>query len=358
MRRRDILSAGALGAAGAGLCAPALAQGAASEVRWRLSSGFPKSLDILSGAAESFARLVAETTNGRFRIEVLPAADGQGIEAVASGALDATHTAASAAAEDPAFALATAVPFGLNARQQTAWWLQGGALDLFNEIFAKRRLHALPGGNTGAQMGGWFRSEVRSVADLRGLRLRSAGLGGQVLGRLGASVQAAPGTELQARLAAKTLDAAEWIGPYDDERLGLHKAAPFYYYPGFSEGAAMLHFLFNAGRWAALSAGDRAVLRAAAASVHGEVQAKYDACNPGALRRLVGAGAQLKPFPQDVMEAALRATNEVCDGIAEANADFKRAYEALKAFRNEEYLWFQVAEYTYDNFMIRARARG
>ncbi|KMO34354.1 ABC transporter substrate-binding protein [Methylobacterium variabile] len=361
MKRRDILTAGVGLAGTAALAAPAVAQGA-PELRWRLQSAFPRNLDALYGAAELFARLVAEATDNRFQIEVTAAPAGESaalLDAVGSGSLEMAYSAAYyEVGRDPTYALATAAPFGLNARQQNAWMLQGGALDLFNEIFSKNRLYALPGGNTGTQMGGWFRREVKTVADLQGLRFRIAGLGAQVLAKLGVATQTLPGADLYAALEGKTLDAAEWIGPYDDEKLGLNKVAPFYYYPGFWEGGAMLHFWFNAQKWAELPKAYRAIAQGAAASVNGDLQAKYDARNPAALRRLVGGGAQLRPFPQEVMEAALKAANEIYADLSAKNPDFKRAYDALKTFRNEEYLWFQVAEYTYDNFMIRARARG
>ncbi|MGU3540893.1 TRAP transporter substrate-binding protein [Methylobacterium sp. A54F] len=361
LKRRALLTAG-LGAATAGLAAPARAQ-SAPELRWRLSSAYPKTLDILFGAAESLSRLVAEATDGRFQIQPLGAGEALApeamIDAVGAGGIEMGHGPATLAmAKDPAFVLATALPFGLNARGQSAWWQAGGAAELFGEIFARNGLASLPGGNTGAQMGGWFRREVKALSDLQGLKIRIAGLGGQVLGRLGAAPQAIPGPEIYGALESRKIDAAEWIGPYDDEKLGLQKVAPVYHYPGFWEGGAMLHFWINAERWKALPKAYRAILQAAAAQVSAEVQARYDARNPQALRRLVAGGAQLRPFPQDVMEAALKQANELYGEIAAKNADFRRVHDALKTFRNEEYLWFQVAEYTYDNFMIRARARG
>ncbi|MDO9427372.1 MAG: ABC transporter substrate-binding protein [Methylobacterium sp.] len=358
--RRALLAAGLGGAAA--VAAPALAQ-TAPELRWRLACAYPKTLDILFGGAETLARLVAEATDGRFQIAVQAPGEpvpGSGVlDAVAARTVEMGYASATQGlAKDPTFALAAAVPFGLNARGQGAWWLDGGAADLFGEIFARNGLVALPAGNTGAQMGGWFRKEVKTVADLQGLKLRIAGLGGQVLAKLGAVPQATPGPEIYAAFEARTLDAAEWIGPYDDEKLGLQKVAPIYHYPGFWEGGALEHVWFNAEAWKALPRSYQAILRAAAAQVHAEVQARYDARNPKALRRLVAAGAQLRPFPQDVMEAALKAATDVYAEIAAKNPDFKRIYEAMRTFRNEEYLWFQVAEYTYDNFMIRARARG
>ncbi|MGY2048472.1 TRAP transporter substrate-binding protein [Methylobacterium sp. JK268] len=358
MKRRDLLTAG-LGMAGAGLAAPARAEGA-PEIRWHLHVAFPRNLDALYGAAELFARLVGEATDGRFQIEVAAAPAGTDIlDAVGAGSVDMAYGPATAGANrDPVFALATAFPFGLNARQQNAWMLEGGGLDLVNEIFARAKLTALPGGNTGTQMGGWFRKEIKTVADLQGLRFRITGLGAQVLAKLGAAPQALAGPDIAGAFEAKTLDAAEWIGPYDDEKLGLNKVAPYYYYPGFWEGGAMMHFWFSAQKWGELPKSYRVIAQNAAAQAGADLQAKYDARNPAALRALVRAGAQLKPFPQDVMEAAFKAANEIYADLSGKSADFKRVYEALRGFRNDAYLWFQVAEYTYDNFMIRARARG
>jgi len=358
--RRALLAAGVGGAAA--VAAPAIAQGA-PELRWRLACAYPKSLDILFGGAETLARLVAEATDARFQIAVQAPGEpvpGDGVlDAVAARTVEMGYASATQGVpKDPTFALAAAVPFGLNARGQSAWWLDGGASELFAEIFSRNGLVALPAGNTGAQMGGWFRKEVKAVADLQGLKVRIAGLGAQVLAKLGAVPQATPGPQIYAALEAKTLDAAEWIGPVDDEKLGLQKVAPIYHYPGFWEGGALHHAWFNAEAWASLPKAYQVILRAAAAQVHAEVQARYDARNPKALRRLVAAGAQLRPFPQDVMEAALKAATDVYAEISAKNPDFKRVYEAMRTFRNEEYLWFQVAEYTYDNFMIRARARG
>ncbi|MBE7246014.1 MAG: ABC transporter substrate-binding protein, partial [Actinomycetospora chiangmaiensis] len=235
--RRGLLTAGLGAALAAPLAAPALAQSssaqAAPDVRWRLSSAYAKSLDILFGAPESLSRIVAEATDGRFQIQVQGPGEpvpAEGLlDAVAAGTVEMGHGPASlATAKDPTFALATAIPFGLNARGESAWWYAGGAAELFAEIFAKANLVCLPGGNTGAQMGGWFRKEIKTLADLQGLKFRIGGLGGQVLAKFGVQPQATPGPDLYAALESKKLDAAEWIGPYDDERLGLQKVAPVY----------------------------------------------------------------------------------------------------------------------------------
>jgi TRAP-type mannitol/chloroaromatic compound transport system substrate-binding protein len=188
--------------------------------------------------------------------------------------------------------------------------------------------------------------------------MRIGGLAGQVIQKLGAVPQQIPGGDIYPALERGTIDAAEWVGPYDDEKLGFNKVAPFYYYPGWWEGGPELHFMFNSAKWKELPKSYQAIAAAAAAYANIDMQAKYDARNPAALRRLVGGGAQLRPFPQDMMEASLKAANELYDEISAKNADFKKIYDAYRTFRGEEYLWFQVAEYTFDSFMIRSRARS
>jgi TRAP-type mannitol/chloroaromatic compound transport system substrate-binding protein len=252
----------------------------------------------------------------------------------------------------------TAAPFGMNARQQNAWVYYGGGMDLANEFFAKQGVYALPGGNTGTQMGGWFRKEIKTTADLQGLKMRIAGIAGQILAKLGVVPQQVAGGDIYPALERGTIDAAEWVGPYDDEKLGFNKVAPFYYYPGFWEGGAMLHFFFNKAKWDELPKHYQAIAQSAAMAANVDMLAKYDARNPAALRRLVAAGAQLRPFSQEILEASYKATNEIYDENSAKSPDFKKIIDSIRAFRNEEYLWFQVGEYTFDNFMIRARARG
>jgi TRAP-type mannitol/chloroaromatic compound transport system substrate-binding protein len=232
-----------------------------------------------------------------------------------------------------------------------------GGLDLYNQFYAKHNVYMLPGGATGAQMGGWFRKEVKTLEDLKGLKFRIAGLAGQVMAKLGVVPQQIAGGDIYPALERGTIDAAEWVGPYDDEKLGFQKVAPFYYYPGFWEGPGMVHFFFNLQKWNELPEQYKAVLEAAAGLVTTNMLAKYDALNPAALKRLVGAGAQLRPFSQEIMEASLNAANELYDEISATNAEFKKLYDHMRGLRSDEYLWFQVAEYAFDTFMIRARPR-
>lgn len=362
MKRRQFLTAAGVGLAAGAIASPAIAQ-SAPEIKWRLSSGFPKSLDTIYGAAEVFAKYVSEATDGKFQIQTLAAGEivgtFQAADAVGNGTVEMSHTASYYyVGKDPTFGFGSAIPFGLNSRQMNAWMYQGGGIDLMNQFYAKHNIYGLPGGNTGTQMGGWFRKEVKTVADLQGLKMRIAGLGGQVMAKLGAVPQQIPGGDIYPALERGTIDAAEWVGPYDDEKLGFNKVAPFYYYPGWWEGSAMLNFFINNNKWNELPKAYKAIVQAAAAYANVDMQAKYDIRNPAALRRLVGSGAKLTAYSQDIMDAAYKAAGELYDELSAKNPEFKKVYDVVKQLRSDEYLWFQVAEYTYDNFMIRARARG
>ena len=362
LKRRDVLRAAASGMAAAALAKPALAQ-SMPEVRWRLTSSFPKSLDTIYGAAEVVARQVAAMTDGKFRIETFAAGEIvpglQALDAVGNQNVEMCHTVAYYyVGKDPTFSVAAALPFGLNARQQNAWMYENGGIELFNEFFKKYNVFGLPCGNSGAQMGGWFRKEIRGPADLVGLKMRIPGLAGQVLAKLGVVPQQIAGGDTYPALEKGTIDAAEWVGPYDDEKMGFYKVARFYYYPGWWEGGAVVHAFMNLAAWNELPKPYAAILSNACAYANTWMQARYDVVNPPALRRLVAAGAQLRPFPLEIMESCLKVSNELYAEIATSNAAFKKAIEAMIAFRSEEYSWWQVAEHTYDSFMIRTRNRN
>jgi TRAP-type mannitol/chloroaromatic compound transport system substrate-binding protein len=362
MKRRQFIAAASTGAAAFAIAKPALAQ-AAPEVKWRLTSSFPETLDTIFGASNVLAQTVSEATDGKFQIEVaaagkiVPGLKAQ--DAVTDGSVDMCHTASYYyVGKDPTFAFGTAIPFGLNSRQTNAWMHHGGGIDLMNEFYATYKMIAFPGGNTGCQMGGWFRKEVKTLADLQGVKMRIGGWGGQVMAKLGAVPQQIAGGEIYQALEKGTIDAAEWVGPYDDEKLGFNKVAPFYYYPGWWEGGAMLQFMMNLDKWNALPKNYQAILKSACALANTDMQAKYDARNPAALKRLVGAGAQLRPYAPEIMEAAHKAAMDLYTETAGKNAGFKKVYDNYMAFKNDEYLWFQVADYTFDTFQIRQRAKG
>ena len=362
MKRREFLKTAGIGLTASAVAAPAIAQ-STPEIKWRLTSSFPKSLDTLWGAAETFAKYVGESTDNKFQVQTFAAGEIvpglQAADAVSNGTVEACHTATYYyIGKDPTFALFCAVPFGLNSRQQNAWFYDGDGLKLMNDFTKKYNLYNLLAGNTGCQMGGWFRKEIKEVADLSGLKFRIGGFAGNVLAKLGVVAQQIAGGDIYPALEKGTIDAAEWVGPYDDEKLGFYKVAQYYYYPGWWEGGTANHLMINLQKWNELPKTYQAIVAAAAAYANSEEQAKYDSRNPAALKRLIANGTQLKPFSQPIMEACLKAANELYTETSARNADFKKVHDNLVAFRNEEYLWWQVAEYTYDTFMIRSRTRA
>ncbi|MGL4321174.1 MAG: TRAP transporter substrate-binding protein [Paracoccaceae bacterium] len=362
MKRRNFLTTAAVGTAATALAAPVIAQ-TAPKVSWRLTSGFPKTLDTIYGAADEFAADIAAATDGNFTIQPFPAGEivpmPEAADAVAAGTVEMTHTASYYYwGKNAAYALGTAVPFGLNARGINAWYYHGGGIDMMNKFYNTQGLHGFPGGNTGAQMGGWWRKEINSLADLQGVKMRIGGMGGKVMEALGVVPQQIPGGEIYPSLERGTIDAAEWVGPYDDEKLGLNKVAPFYYYPGFWEGGPTLNFMVNLTKWNELPPAYQKAIEMASAKANVSMMAKYDARNPAALRSLIAGGAQLRPYPDDIMMAAYEAANALYATLSAENADFKSIWESQQAYRNEANLWNQVAEYTFDTFMIRNRPRG
>ena len=360
MDRRSFLTKAAVGgsitAGAAALAAPAIAQ-ENPKITWRLTSSFPKSLDTIYGGAEFLSKRIAEMTGGNFQIQVFAAGEIvgglQAADAAAAGTVEACHTAGYYYwGKDPTWALGAAVPFSLNARGMNAWNYHGGGIDLYNEFMAKQGLYALPGGNTGAQMGGWFRKELKTVDDLKGLKMRIGGFAGKVLERLGLVPQQIAGGDIYAALEKGTIDGTEWIGPYDDEKLGFYKVAPYYYYPGFWEGCLTVHFMFNKAAYEGLPQGYKDALRVAAEATDMDMLAKYDWKNTTAIKSLMGQGVKLRPFSADIMSASFDAANATYAEMEAANADFKKIWSSIKDFRKDWYFWDQVAEYNFDTFMM------
>jgi TRAP-type mannitol/chloroaromatic compound transport system substrate-binding protein len=362
MKRRDFLKVSAAGAAATAVASPAIAQ-SSPEIKWRLTSSFPKSLDTIYGGGEQVAKYVAEMTDNKFQIQVFAAGEIvpglQALDATSNNTVEMCHTVSYYyVGKDPTFAIYASVPFGLNARQQNSWLYQGGGNELANEFFKKFQVVGFPCGNTGTQMGGWFRKEIKTVADLSGLKFRIGGIAGQVLQKVGVVPQQLGGGDIYPALEKGTIDAAEWVGPYDDEKLGFQKVAKYYYYPGFWEGGPTVHAFVNSDKWASLPKNYQAILTAATTYANTWMAARYDLQNPSALKRLVAGGTQLRPFTNEVLEACLKATNELWGEISAKNPDFKKSIDAMQAYRSDQYLWWQVAEYTFDSFMIRSRTRG
>ena len=356
MNRRKLLKAAGAAVASTAIAAPAIAQSAPA-LRWRLTTSFPKTLDTLYGACEMFAKAIGELSDQnsrstctvrarscrRFRSSMRwPTTPWRWATAPLTTTLARTL---------PSFG--TAVPFGLNTRQMNAWLAYGGGLDMLNELYGTFGILGVPFGNTTAQMGGWFRKEIKTLDDMKGLKFRVGGVAGQVLSRLGVVPQQIPPGDIYPALEKGTIDAAEWIGPYDDEKLGFLKVAPYYYYPGWWEGCANGFLYINSAKWAELPKLYQNMVTIAAGQVAADLTAKYDARNAAAIKRLVAAGAQLRPFSTDILDASFKATNELFAEVAAKNAKFKALYNSTIAFRNEQYQWHQVCEATYDNYMIR-----
>jgi TRAP-type mannitol/chloroaromatic compound transport system substrate-binding protein len=353
-RRSFVRSAGLAGVLAAG-AAPAIVH-AQANVRWRLASSFPKSLDTIFGAAEVFSKKVSDMTGGKFQIsthaggELMPPFGV--VDGVQAGTVECAHTAPYYFfGKDETFALACAIPFGLNSRQMTAWMYEGNGLKLMREFYAKYSMTSFPMGNTGAQMGGWFRKEIKSVADMKGLKFRVGGFAGKVCERLGVVPQNIPGGEIYQALEKGTIDAAEWVGPYDDQKLGFNKVAPNYHYPGWWEGGPQLDLYVNQKAYDALSGEYKAIVEAAAAFAHTQMQAKYDALNPAALRQLVAGGTKLVRFPKDVMDAAFKESMALYSEISAKNPGWKKVYDDYAKFRGDQNLWFRFTESGFDDFM-------
>ena len=345
----------------AAIATPTIAQ-SDPVIKWRCVSSFPKNLDVLFGCAPVLAKAVAQATDNKFQIQVHAAGEIvpglQAFDAVAGNSVEMCHTASYYyAGKDPAFALGTHAPFLLNTRQQTAWAYHGEGKELLEAFYKKYNVVALPGGNTTTQMGGWFRKEIKTLDDLKGLKFRISGLGGQVLARLGVIAQQIGAGDIYSALERGTIDAAEFNGPYDDEKLGLYKVAPNYYYPGFWDGTSLQHFFIGNGAWDALPKSYQSILSSAAAMANIDSIAHYDVLNPPALRRLVGAGTKLRPFPAPIVDAAYRASMSLYDEISASNPTFKTIYESQKNFQKEAVMWNQVSEYAYDTAINRQLRR-
>jgi len=353
-RRSLIKNAGIAGVLAAGIAPAVHAQAA---VRWRLASSFPKSLDTIYGGAEVFAKAVKAMSGGKFEISVHAGGELMPpfgvVDGVQNGSVEICHTVPYYFyGKNPAFALGSAIPFGLNSRQMNAWMMHGNGRKLMNEFYAKYNMVSFGGGNTGCQMGGWFRKEIKSVADFKGMKMRlGGGLIGEVMQKLGAVPQSLPGGEIYQALEKGTIDAAEWVGPYDDQKLGFNKVAPFYYYPGWWEGGPEVDFFINQKALDGLSAENKAIVEAAAAAASTDMLAKYDALNPVALKQLVAAKPKWLPFSQAMMDAAYKASLEVYAENDAKSPEWKKIYADFRTFQRDQVLWFRFAESRFDSFM-------
>jgi TRAP-type mannitol/chloroaromatic compound transport system substrate-binding protein len=358
MKRRSFLKNAAAGLAVGSVAAPAFAQ--SPTISWRMAASWPKSLDTLYGGAEHICNRVAEVTGGKFTIKLFAAGEIVGglqvMDAVQNGTIECGHTAAYYYfGKDQTFAFGTNIPFGLNSRQQYAWYQHGGGLDLMRDFYKDFNIVNFIAGCTGCQMGGWFRKPIKSVSDLKGLKFRIGGTGGTVLTKLGVVPQQIAGGDIYPALEKGTIDAAEWVGPYDDEKLGFYKVAKNYHYPGWWESGSTVELFIGTKAWASLPKEYQAVLAAACAEAYAWMLAKYDALNPEALKRLIANGVNLAPFPNDVLAACYKASEENYEEVASKNPKFRKVYEPWKKFRADQVQWLSIAESRQDTFMIAAQ---
>ena len=358
MQRRSFLKKAGLGLAAGAAAAPAIVNAQAAglpTVSWRMAGSWSKSLDTLYGGMERISKRVAAATGGKFTIKVFAGGEIvsglQVLDAVQNGTVECGHTATYYNfGKDPTFAFSCAVPFGMNSRGQNAWMYYGGGLELMREFYKGYNCLQIPAGNTGCQMGGWFRKEINTVADLKGLKFRVGGFAGAVLAKLGVVPQQIAAGDIYPALEKGTIDAAEWVGPYDDEKLGFYKVAKYYYYPGWWEAGPELDVLVNLKSWEALPKEYQAILEAACAEENVMMPAKYDALNPDALKRLIANGVKLRPFSNEIMAASYKAANEVYAETSAKNANFKKVYESMVKFRTDHVQWWSIAENRMDNF--------
>jgi len=362
MQRRDFIKHGGVAGILAAGAAPAFAQSAPT-VKWRMTSSYPKSLDTLVGAAENVAKRVSDATGGRFQIQVFAAGEIvpglQVLDAVQNGTVEVGQTIMYYyIGKNPTMAFGAIVPFGMNTRQHNAWWYQGGGSELFNDFLSKGYgCTGFPCLNTGTQMGGWFRKEIKTVADLKGLKFRVGGVAGAVLQRLGVVPQQLAGGDIYPALEKGTIDAAEWVGPYDDEKLGFAKIAKYYYTPGWWEGNAPSMMLVGTKAWESLPKDYQAIFTAACGESNAVATARYDHVNPAAMRKLIAGGTQLRVFSRDIMDACYTAAHAQYEEWGAKLPEFKKIGDSYFKYLEEELAWFRVAEGTFDNYMSSRAAR-
>ncbi|MBW4461652.1 MAG: TRAP transporter substrate-binding protein [Nodosilinea sp. WJT8-NPBG4] len=368
MKRRQLVKTTTLGVAAATTASVAACTGASSPVAegtsealpridWQMATSWPAALDTILGGAQTFADRVSTMSGGRFTIsprsagEIAPPLEV--LNVVSQGAVPCGHTASYYyVGRSPVMGFGSSLPFGLTPQQQNAWLYEGGGLDKLQEFYARQfNVIQFPAGNTGAQMGGWFRREIASVSDLVGLKMRIPGLGGQVMSKLGVTVQTLPGGEIFQALQTGAIDAAEWVGPYDDEKLGLNKVAQYYYYPGWWEPGSTLEVQINLDQWNQLPEIYQRIVRTAAFEANLEMLSRYETRNNEALQRLVDGGVQLREYSAEIMTAAQEATFDLYDEFAANNADFKAIYDDWRGFRDRIYAWSQLNQGAFERFV-------
>jgi TRAP-type mannitol/chloroaromatic compound transport system substrate-binding protein len=345
--RRNFARLAAAGSAVA-VASPAIAQSAPA-IKWRLASSFPKQLEGLWGASPTVAKFVSDMTDGKFEIQPFAAGEIvpglQVLDAVQNGTIECGHSYSGYyVGKNPALIFDGSLPFGLTPRQHNAWYLVGDGKKLIDELYDAFNIVSIPMGNTGGQTFGWFRKEIKSPADFNGVKMRVAGFGGRVLAKLGVVPQQIAGGDIYPALEKGTLDAAEWVGPHDDEKLGFQKVAKYMHIPGVLELEANSCLYVNKAAWAALPPSYQSIVRGACAFALMEMLAKYDALNAKAITRLVAQGTQIVVLTPETLRALRNALEQVLDEESAKSEQFKKVSDNWRAFRAEQHRWFSLAD--------------
>ena len=323
--------------------------------RWKMTTTWPPNFPVVGEGCQMMAEWVKKMSGGRMEIvvygggELIPALEG--FDAVSNGAVEMNHGAAYYwAGKLPAAQFFAAVPFGMNAQQMGSWILSGGGQTLWEELYTPYNLQPILCGNTGVQMGGWFNKEINSLEDLKGLKMRIPGLGGKVLAKSGGTPILVPGGEIYTNLERGVIDATEWIGPYHDYKMGFHKVAQYYYYPGWHEPGPVLEMMVNKSKYEALSEDLREILKTACLRLNSWMMAEFDAKNGEYLTKILEeSDVQIKPYPKAVLEALKVNTEEVLADLTAKDGSSKKVYEAFVAFKKRVSVWTDVSEKIFYN---------
>ncbi len=362
LRTASVATAAGLGAAACGsktaATAPGIGKAAVAEFKWKLVTTWPPNFPGLGTGALYFAETIEKCSHGRIKIkvyganELVPALEV--FDAVSRGTAELGHGGAyywKGKTESASFF--SAVPFGLTSTEMNAWLYFGGGLELWREAYVPFGILPAPCGNSGCQMGGWFNKEINSVADLKGLKMRIPGLGGEVLARAGGTSVTLAGGEIFTALQTGTIDAAEWIGPYNDLAFGLYKAAKYYYYPGWHEPGSTLECLINQKAFDTLPQDLQAIVLTAAQATNDRMLAEFNARSPAALAALINDHkVELRAFPNDVLKLLRELSHQVAQEKAAKDALFKKVYDSFLKFQKDVIPWTRIG----DQAFIAARA--
>jgi len=357
MKRRQLLKTALIASPALLLSNPGRAH-YASKVTWTMTTAFPEKLDILFNCSRFICETVSRLTDHRFEIQLFKAGQitptAQALDAVSQNIVEMSHTCGHYyTAQNPAFALMSSVPFGLNSRQFNAWLAFGKGLERLNQFHEKYNLIALAAGSMGAVMGGWYKKEVKSIEDFKGLKIHASGLSYEIMNRIGAAAQKPDIENALSQFEQLSMDAAESMGPYNDEKIGYSQAAPYYYYPGWNSGNLNTALYINKEKWDSLAEPYKQALTTACELAQSRMLAQFDSLNPQTMDRLIAAGARFLQFPPEVIQAFHLAAQNYYADISVRHEAFRDIFSPMLTFRKEAYLWHQIADFAYDQFMLR-----